>query len=226
VVLFTFFESVLCLGTLGTIIPTIYLGKKLNPHYLPFYFIFSGLIVGILFSFSNSLNQIGFKDPWGIHTWAIAGLNFMILVYVIQLPALSLKSALEINFVLQILLISCLPISNQLFIENTLLSQMFTYTVLTGGIIIVFYNSYLFMLSSFANKDPINLSLYLYVVLLVLIGFRPVSETSGYVTFIMNFAIQYGIWPLGISLSIHFLLLPLFSLIPFGIMKSLITAKG
>lgn len=150
----------------------------------------------------------------------------MILVYVIQLPALSLKSALEINFVLQILLISCLPISNQLFIENTLLSQMFTYTVLTGGIIIVFYNSYLFMLSSFANKDPINLSLYLYVVLLVLIGFRPVSETSGYVTFIMNFAIQYGIWPLGISLSIHFLLLPLFSLIPFGIMKSLITAKG
>jgi len=220
------FESVLCLGTLGTIIPTIYLGKKVNPHHLPFYFILSGLIVGILFSLSNFLNQIGFKDLWGLHTWAIVDLNFIILVYVIRLPALSLKSALEINFVLQILLISCLPISNQLFIENTLPSQIVTYIVLTGGIIIVFYNSYLFMLSSFTNKNPINLSLYLYIVLLVLIGFRPVTETSTYLTFIMNFAIRYGIAPLGITVSIHLLLLPFFSLIPFGIMKSLITAKG
>lgn len=222
--LFTFFESFLCLGTLGTIIPTIYLAKKLNPHHRPFYFVLSGLIVGILFSLSNSLN--GFKDLWGIHTWAIVCLNFMLLIYVNRLSALSLKNALEINFILQILLISCLPISNQLFIENTLLSQIFTYTVLTLGIIIVFYTAYYFMLSSFPNKDPINLGLYIYIVLLVLIGFRPVSETSTYITLIMNSANQFGIRPLGISLFIHLLLLPLFSLIPFGIMKSLLTAKG
>lgn len=225
-VLFAFFQSFLCLCTLGTIVPTIYLGKKLNPHHLPIYFILSGLIVGVLFSLSNSLIHIGLKDLWGIYTWAIVSLNFMMLVYVIRLPALSLKSALIINFVLQILLISSLPTNNELFIENTLLSQMFTYTVLTGGIIIVFYNSYRFMVSSFANKDSINLGLYLYIVLLILIGFRPVSETSTYLTFIMKFAIHYGLWPLGISLSIHFLLLPFISLIPFGIMKSFITTKG
>ena len=138
-VLITFFESFLCLFTLGTIIPTIYLGKKLKPPYISLYFILSGLIVGILFSLSISLYQIGFSNFWGVHTWAPVCLNFLVFIYVIRLPAISFKNALEINLILQILLISCLPISNQLLIENSLLSQFLTYAVLTGGIMIVFY---------------------------------------------------------------------------------------
>lgn len=223
-VLFAFFESFLCLSTLGTIIPTIYLGIMLKPHQLPSYFILSGLIVGILFSSFNSLHQLGFRDLWGVHSWAIVGLNFVILAYAIRLQT-RLKSALVINFVLQILLISCLPISNQLFMENTLLRQLLTYSVLTGGFVIVYYTCYLFMISSFSDKNAINLGLYLYIVLLALIAFRPISETSTYITYIMNFAIQYGLWPLSISLFIHLLVLPFFSLIPFSIMKSLISTK-
>ncbi|MEG6523826.1 hypothetical protein [Desulfotomaculum sp. 1211_IL3151] len=219
--IFAFFETFICLSTLGTIIPTIFLGKKLKPHYLPLHFILSGLMVGVLLSLSNTLSQIGLKDLWGIHTWIPVCLNLVILVYVIRLPVLRLKSCLEINFVIQTLLISGLPIQNQLFIENTLLSQVLTYTALTVSIIFVFYYASIF-LSAYSNSNNItNLSTYLYIVLLVLIAFKPLSEAQTYITFITNFAIQLGFWPLSISLFIHLFLLPILSFIPYGIIKSL-----
>lgn len=219
--LFTFFECFICLSTLGTIIPTIFLGKKLKSHYLPFHFILSGLIVGILLSLSNTFNQIGIKGLWGIHTWIPVCLNLIILVYVIRLPVLNLKSSLEINFVIQALLISSLPIRNQLFFENTLPSQVLTYTVLTGGIIFVFYYANI-LLSAYSNsKDIFNFATYLYIVLLVLIAFKPLSEAPTYIAFITNFANQLGFWPLSISLIINLFLLPIFSFIPYGIIKSL-----
>ncbi|WP_459910545.1 hypothetical protein [Desulfotomaculum defluvii] len=156
-----------------------------------------------------------------MHTWIPVCLNLIVLVYVIRLPALSIKSALEINFLLQTLLISCLPINNQLFIENTFHSQMLTYTVLAGGIIFVFYHASRFLAYLDSNKVFINFGTYLYIVLLVLIAFQPLSEAPTYLNLVKSFAIQFGIWPLSISLFIHLFLLPFISFIPYGIIKSL-----
>lgn len=190
------------------------------PAARPSFFLVSGFTAGVLFSLADLSQRLGFSC-WGLHTWIPSLLNLILLSIIAKRSALSYKKAIKTNIFMQAMLISSLPMVNSLFRESHVLSQIITYTVLTGCFAFVFYNSYrLLTLNKFALQSS-GAGTYIYIVLLVLASFEPVTQLPQYDYWMSFISTHTGFWAFGLSFFIQLFILPVLCLIPYTIIKKM-----
>lgn len=219
-----FLEPLLCLMTLGAIIPALHLGTKISPAARPPFFLVSGFSAGVLFSLADLSQRLGFSC-WGFHTWIPSLLNLILLSMIARKSVLPYKKAIKINIFMQTMLISSLPMVNDLFRESHALSQIITYTVLTGCFAFVFYNSYRLLTFNKLELEASGAGTYIYIVLLVLASFEPVTQLPQYYHWMSLISTHTGLWAFGLSFFLQLFILPVLCFIPYAIIKKTIYVK-
>lgn len=214
----------LCLITLGTLIPTLYLGLKIQPEDRSVFFVISGLTTGIMFVIADGIGGPVHASLWGPYAWipmvALLGLFFYINCY----QKFGLRQALRINFFMQALLLSAIPMSRFCFYDISMTERFLLYFSLILSLAFVIYNSAVLLLPYAAGKSIYHSGIYIFVVIMLLIVFEPFTKTSSYTELMNRLSMIPFFLPLRISLLIHLAVIPLISLIPYFIIKHLFRA--
>lgn len=209
----------LCLITLGTVIPTVYLGLKIPPVDRPVFFGISGLSIGVIFIIANIISGPVFSSLWGLYAWISMLTLLGFFFYISHCLKFSLKQALRINFFMQVLLLSAIPMSNLYFYNISTAERLMIYLMAVLSFAFVIINSSLLLLSYIYEKRLYYSGIYTFTVLILLIAFEPFTETSPYIEFINKLSINSGSLSFRLSLLFHLVVIPLISFIPFIILK-------
>lgn len=212
-------QITLCLITLGTVIPTVYLGYRIRPVDQPVFLGVSGLLIGIMFVINNIKSKSDFSSLWGTHAWFSMVILLVIFAYINHYPEFSLKKALWLNFFMQGLLLSAIPMSQAFLHDISIIERIIAYSILILSFVLVIYNSSIFLLSHASIKKVYNRGIYIYAVIILLIGFEPLTMTPSYIELMAKYSTVLGLFPLELSLIIHLIVIPLISFIPYRIIK-------
>lgn len=209
----------LCLITLGTIIPTIYLGLKIPPVERPVFLTISGLSTGIMFVIANSISGPVNSSLWGLHAWIsmVTLLGFFFCIVYCQ--KFSLRQALSINFFMQALLLSAIPMSKLYLYDISITERIILCFSLILSLAFVTYNSSLALLPYAATKRIYHSTIYIFIVIMLLIAFKPFTKTSSYIDFMDMLSVNSGFFSLSLSLLIHLVIIPVIGFIPYFIIK-------
>lgn len=137
-----------------------------------------------------------------------------------------LKQALQGTLLLQLLLISAIPMTHDLFREETLFSQGITYGVLTGCFTFIFWVASRVVIFYRSDQGRLGFGTYLYVFLLLLVAIEPITGTLGYRQLIYAVANTFGLLPMVISVILHLLVLPLLCYIPYQLLHGCIKLRS
>lgn len=208
----------LCLITLGTVIPTVHLGLKVPPSRRTVFFGISGLLTGVMFSVACILGGPEFSSLWGVNNWISMVILLGALLFIDFCPKFSLIKALRINFFMQALMLSALPVSN--FFHNMMgAERIMLFLSLAVSFAFVIYNSSVLLAPYASTKKIHGLGVYIYVVLMLLISFEPFTKTSLYTGLIEQFSGNWGFLPHQLSLFVHLALIPLAGFLPYFIIR-------
>lgn len=209
----------LFLITLGTVVPTVILGSKIPQADRPVFLGVSGLVVGVMFVAFSIISGPGFSSLWGIDAWISMVIIMGLLLYINNCTKFSLRQAVRINFFMQALLLSAIPISNSSFYGINITDRIVLYALLIPSFAFVIYNSSLLLLSQLSHKNLYNSGIYVFLVLLLLLGFKPLTKTCWYTKLMNEISYNSGFISFDLSLFIHLVVIPLAGIIPYFIIK-------
>lgn len=211
----------LCLITLGTVVPTVILGSKIPQADRPVFLGVSGLAVGVMFVAFSIISGPGFSSLWGIDAWISMVILMGLLLYINNCTKFSLRQAVRISFFMEVLLLSAIPMSNFSFYGINITDKIILYALLIPSFAFVIYNSSLLLLSQLSHKNLYSSAIYVYLVLLLLLGFKPFTKTYWYTKLMNEISYDSGFISFGLSLFIHLVVIPLAGIIPYFIIKGL-----